>query len=157
MQASSAGVPLAVVCGGVSQRTMTLCSNWTRQSLIPSIFLFLQGAKSFTSLVVPNQPSSATSSSDAESSSWITISPGRAFVQPGVVQHFRKPIAMPESPVLVEIWGESNYRIALGPVTKFLVRLVAVSPRDLSQQEGVAIHSARAACSPVLRRRARNW
>ena len=61
----------------------------------------------------------------------------RTFVQPGVVQHYRKPIAIQGSPTLVHVWGAFNYRIELGWITKLLIGWLAAPPKDLDWRNGI--------------------
>jgi hypothetical protein len=46
-----------------------------------------------------------------------------AFVQPGVTQLYRKPLAVPGEAVLVHVWGAFEYHIPVGSVARMLARL----------------------------------
>jgi hypothetical protein len=48
-----------------------------------------------------------------------------AFIQPGVTQVYRKPVALPGEADLVHVWAAFRYTIQAGPLTRFLVRVSA--------------------------------
>jgi hypothetical protein len=46
-----------------------------------------------------------------------------AFIQPGVTQVYRKPIALPGKADLVHVWAAFHYTIQAGPLTRFFARI----------------------------------
>jgi hypothetical protein len=76
-------------------------------------------------------------------SDWLLLVGPRTFIQPGVTQRYRKPIALPATTQLVHIWGAFDYRIELGRLTRMLVGLFAPPPKDLDWREGVSNHTVR--------------
>jgi hypothetical protein len=46
-----------------------------------------------------------------------------AFVQPGVTQTYRKPLAVPGEAVLIHVWGAFEYRLPVGRPGRLLARL----------------------------------
>lgn len=46
-----------------------------------------------------------------------------AYVQAGVTQLYRKPLAVPDEAVLIHVWGAFEYRLAIGPFGRMLARL----------------------------------
>jgi hypothetical protein len=74
---------------------------------------------------------------------WLGLVQERTFIQPGVTQCYRKPIALPADTQLVHIWGAFDYHIDMGPVTRFLVKWLATPPKDLDWRRGIDNHTAR--------------
>jgi hypothetical protein len=57
-----------------------------------------------------------------------------AFIQPGVTQIYRKPVALPGEAVLIHVWAAFEYRIPVGPLSSLLARVLihhAETPRRL--------------------------
>jgi hypothetical protein len=78
------------------------------------------------------------------SEAWLVLVGPRTFIQPGVTQRYRKPIALPATTQLVHIWGAFDYRIELGWLTRMLVGLFARPPKDLDwRDKGVSNHTVR--------------
>jgi len=71
------------------------------------------------------------------------IAEGRTFVQPGVSQRYRQPVALPADTRVVDILGAFDYRLQVGPVTSLLVGLFARPPKDLDWRRGVRNHTGR--------------
>jgi len=67
----------------------------------------------------------------------------RTFIQPGAVQRYRKPIALPSDTVLIHIWAAFDYRMDLHAPTRFLIRLFARPPKDLDWRRGIDNHTIR--------------
>jgi hypothetical protein len=80
---------------------------------------------------------------DADYPDWVKLVQERTFIQPGVVQYYRKPVALPENTQLVHIWGAFDYHIQLGRVTRFLIRLLASPPKTLDWRYGIMNHTVR--------------
>lgn len=107
----------------------------------------------------PSLPSSALPSSAVPSSSvpssgplptpleWLTIVGPRTFIQPGVTQHYRKPIGLPADTQVVHVWGAFDYQIQLGKLTSFLVGWFAPPPETLDWRKGVKNHTVRQTAS----------
>jgi hypothetical protein len=72
----------------------------------------------------------------------------RCFVQPGVTQPFRKPVALPADVQLVDIMGALDYKITVGPLTKRLLGLFSPSTREW--RAGVLDHTSRRVVSPPV-------
>lgn len=71
------------------------------------------------------------------------IARGRTFVQPGVSQRYRHPVALPAGTRVVDLLGAFDYRLQVGPVTGFLIGLFARPPKDLDWRRGVRNHTGR--------------
>ncbi|MBP2324858.1 hypothetical protein JOF56_005243 [Kibdelosporangium banguiense] len=59
----------------------------------------------------------------------------RAFIQPGVTQMYRKPLAIPGEAVLIHVWGAFEYHIPVGPFSRLLARVFihhAKTPKRLN-------------------------
>jgi hypothetical protein len=75
--------------------------------------------------------------------SWFCLVEQRTFVQPGVTQRYRKPIATPVGVVLLDVVGSFDYRIEIGGITYFLIGIFARPPKDLDWRKGISKHTAR--------------
>jgi hypothetical protein len=93
----------------------------------------------------PSLPSSAVPSSAPVTMplAWCTIVGPRTFIQPGVTQHYRKPIALPADTQVVHVWGAFDYQIKLGRLTSLLVGWLAPPPETLDWRKGVKNHTVR--------------
>jgi len=76
---------------------------------------------------------------------FVGLAERRTFVQPGVVQRYRKPVALPPTVQLVDVLGFFDYRIDLGKPTRLLIELFARPSRslDLDWRAGIRNHTAR--------------
>jgi hypothetical protein len=74
---------------------------------------------------------------------WLSLVRDRTFVQPGVTQHYRKPIALPADAQLVHIWASFDYYIELSRTSRFLIRWLAAPPKTLDWRDGVSNHTVR--------------
>jgi hypothetical protein len=48
----------------------------------------------------------------------------KRFIQPGVTQWYRKPVALPANTCLIHVWGRFEYEISAGKITGFLARFL---------------------------------
>jgi hypothetical protein len=48
----------------------------------------------------------------------------RAFIQPGVTQIYRKPLAVPSDAVLIHVWAAFNYHIPVGRIRRWLAKIL---------------------------------
>ena len=53
----------------------------------------------------------------------------KRFIQPGVTQWYRKPLAFPANTCLISVWGQFEYVLQAGKITKFLAALLR-EPRE---------------------------
>ncbi len=74
---------------------------------------------------------------------WLELVQQRTFIQSGVTQHYRKPIALPANTQLIHIWGAFDYHIDMGAVTRFLIRWLATPPKNLDWRRGISNHTVR--------------
>jgi hypothetical protein len=59
----------------------------------------------------------------------------RSFIQPGVTQIYRKPLAVPGDAVLIHVWAAFEYHLPVGPLTRLLARILihhADTPKQLN-------------------------
>jgi hypothetical protein len=47
----------------------------------------------------------------------------KRFIQPGVTQHYRKPLVLPADTCLIHVWGRFDYDLGVGRVTTLLADL----------------------------------
>jgi hypothetical protein len=99
----------------------------------------------------PGEEAAASTSAD----DWFPLVSSRTFIQPGVVQRYRKPIVLPAMTQLVHVWASFDYHNQLGAVRKFLIRLLARPPKgqlvlvegrevwDLDWRQGIRLHTVR--------------
>lgn len=92
---------------------------------------------------IPSEPSSSATAVGAERGDQISLLDTRRFIQPGVIQRYRKPIVLPSTTELVDVLAATDYGISLGPISKGLVWLFARPPRDFDWRQGVSNHTAR--------------
>jgi len=97
---------------------------------------------------VPQAPASADKSEEELSrnpsgTKWFFLAEPRTFVQPGVAQRYRKPVAMPATVQLLDVLGSFDYRIEVGRTTNILVWLFARPPKDIDWRKGIRNHTAR--------------
>ncbi len=52
----------------------------------------------------------------------------RNFIQPGVTQRYRKPLAFPQDTRLIHVWGAFEYHIEVGRITWALARVLSQRP-----------------------------
>jgi hypothetical protein len=74
---------------------------------------------------------------------WAVLVGSRTFIQPGVTQPYRKPLALPADTLLVHIWGSFDYKIDQGRFTNFLIGKLAAPPKGLDWRTGVRFHTVR--------------
>lgn len=74
---------------------------------------------------------------------WLNLAQLRTFIQPGVTQRYRKPIALPMNTQLVHIWGAFDYQIDIGRTTRLLIKWLAAPPKNLDWRHGVNNHTVR--------------
>lgn len=98
-----------------------------------------------TSITSPSQVpgSGPQETANAARSRWLELVRERTFIQPGVTQSYRKPIALPADTQLVHIWGAFDYQIDTGRATRFLIKWLAAPPRNLDWRHGVKNHTVR--------------
>jgi hypothetical protein len=65
------------------------------------------------------------------------------FIQPGVTQHYRKPIMLPAEAQVLHVWGSFDYEIRVTGLARLLLPLAAPTPPDVDIREGVANHTVR--------------
>jgi hypothetical protein len=71
------------------------------------------------------------------------IAEKRTFVQPGVCQRYRQAVALPATTQVVDLLGGFDYRIRIGPVTKYIVGLFVRPQDDLDWRRGITNHTSR--------------
>jgi hypothetical protein len=54
----------------------------------------------------------------------------RNFIQPGVTQWYRKPLAVPQDTRLIHIWGTFEYHIEVGRITWVLAGILTQRPEQ---------------------------
>jgi hypothetical protein len=54
----------------------------------------------------------------------------RNFIQPGVTQWYRKPLAIPAEASVIHIWAAFEYRGHLGVISRFLAKLLLQPPEE---------------------------
>lgn len=52
------------------------------------------------------------------------------FIQPGVTQWYRKPVAFPVNTCLIHVWGYFDYELSAGNITKFLAKFLPEPQRE---------------------------
>jgi len=55
---------------------------------------------------------------------WFHLDAERRFIQSGVTQLYRKPLALPADTCLIHIWGRFEYELAVGWVTISMARVL---------------------------------
>lgn len=55
---------------------------------------------------------------------FLSLDPEDRFIQPGVTQWYRKPLALPADTSLIHVWGRFEYQLAVGKVTIFIARIL---------------------------------
>ena len=100
-------------------------------------------SQSSSAEVSATTPSLSYSAEPHEHPGWADLSPERTFVQPGVTQHYRKPLVLPSCTQLLHVWAAIDYRLELGPMTKLLVGWFAHPPSNLDWRRGISNHTIR--------------
>jgi hypothetical protein len=52
------------------------------------------------------------------------LDPMERFIQPGVTQRYRKPLAFPADTCLIHVWGQFEYKLAVGWATIFIANIL---------------------------------
>jgi hypothetical protein len=52
------------------------------------------------------------------------LDPEERFIQPGVTQWYRKPLALPASTYIIHVWGGFDYKVSVRAITNLLARLL---------------------------------
>jgi hypothetical protein len=65
------------------------------------------------------------------------------FIQPGVTQHYRKPIMLPAEAQVLHVWGSFDYEIKVTGLARLLLPLATPAPPDVDMRQGVANHTVR--------------
>jgi hypothetical protein len=65
---------------------------------------------------------------------WFYLDTEERFIQPGVTQLYRKPLALPTDTCLIHAWGRFDYKLAVGWVT-ILIAQVLRQPRGPDPSE----------------------
>lgn len=55
---------------------------------------------------------------------FLVLDPERRFIQPGVTQWYRKPVALPANTCLIHVWGRFEYELSAGKISEFVGRLL---------------------------------
>ncbi len=50
--------------------------------------------------------------------------PENRFIQPGVTQWYRKPLALPADTCLIHVWARFEYQLAVGSATILIAKLL---------------------------------
>lgn len=48
----------------------------------------------------------------------------KRFIQPGVTQWYRKPVAFPANTCLIHVWGRFEYEVSAGKISEFVGKLL---------------------------------
>jgi hypothetical protein len=77
-----------------------------------------------------------------------------AFIQPGVTQIYRKPIALPGKADLVHVWAAFHYTVQAGPLTRFFARIFVSNANaqrqlDYTVRRTFALVAAEATTTPA--------
>lgn len=54
----------------------------------------------------------------------LVLDPKKRFIQPGITQWYRKPVAFPANTCLIHIWGWFEYELSAGKISEFVGRLL---------------------------------
>lgn len=96
-----------------------------------------------SSSVSSSIPSSVAAAPPAALPGWLPVVSDRTFIQPGVTQHYRKPVSLPADAQLVHIWASFDYYIEMSRATRFLIRWLAAPPKTLDWRCGISNHTVR--------------
>ena len=55
---------------------------------------------------------------------FLVLDPEKRFIQPGVTQWYRKPLALPANTCLIHVWGRFEYELSAGIISEFVGSLV---------------------------------
>ncbi len=55
---------------------------------------------------------------------FLVLDPEKRFIQPGVTQWYRKPVAFPANTCLIHVWGRFEYELSAGKISEFVGRLL---------------------------------
>jgi len=78
----------------------------------------------------PRTPELATRILGKSAFLFVEESKARNFIQPGVTQYYRKPLALPAEADLIHVWCAFEYHIEIGRVSWALARLVTSRPKE---------------------------
>ena len=100
------------------------------------------------SISYPSAPNVTISNGTAVSEAprrrvWLLLVGSRTFIQPGVTQHYRKPLTLHPATRLVDVVAAFDYKFKLRRTRRFLVRLSDPAVEELDWTFGISNHTVR--------------
>lgn len=75
------------------------------------------------------------------------LDPENRFIQPGVTQWYRKPLALPADTCLIHVWARFEYQLAVGSATILIAKLLrqprGPNPTEYTVRRTFAIEDSR--------------